>query len=84
MGAKSPLILIGTFLNRFGSYGGSFFDEAGNPTINSPEAVAALTALVAELNMLCRQPARLPSMKLWVDGSPAKPPWSSSGRTCPV
>jgi len=48
MGAKSPLILIGTFLNRFGSYGGSFFDEAGNPTINSPEAVAALTALVAE------------------------------------
>lgn len=45
MGAKSPLILIGTFLNRFG-YGGSFFDEAGNPTINSPENVLALQALM--------------------------------------
>lgn len=46
MGAKSPLILIGTYLNRLGSFGGSFFDAEGNPTINSPEAVAALQALV--------------------------------------
>ncbi|MBC7224690.1 MAG: extracellular solute-binding protein, partial [Anaerolineae bacterium] len=49
MGAKIPLILIGTYLNRLAGYGGSFFDEAGNPTINSPEAVAALEALVAQL-----------------------------------
>ena len=49
MGAKIPLILIGTYLNRLGSYGGAFFDEAGNPAINSPEAVAALEALVAQL-----------------------------------
>ncbi|RJQ42255.1 MAG: sugar ABC transporter substrate-binding protein [Anaerolineaceae bacterium] len=48
MGAKSPLILIGTYLNRLGSYGGAFFDAGGNPTINSPEAVAALEALVAQ------------------------------------
>jgi multiple sugar transport system substrate-binding protein len=48
MGSKSPLILIGTFLNRLGSYGGSFFDADGKPVINSPEAVAALQALVDE------------------------------------
>jgi multiple sugar transport system substrate-binding protein len=49
MGAKVPIILISTYVNRLGGYGGSFFDGAGNPTINSPEAVAALEALVAEL-----------------------------------
>jgi multiple sugar transport system substrate-binding protein len=49
MGAKVPLILIGTYLSRLGAYGGSFFDESGKPAINSPEAVAALEALVAEL-----------------------------------
>ncbi|NMB62294.1 MAG: sugar ABC transporter substrate-binding protein [Chloroflexi bacterium] len=48
MGAKSPLILIGSFLNRFGAYGGAFFDADGNPTINSPEAVAALTGMVEQ------------------------------------
>ena len=48
MGQKTPLILIGTYLSRLGSYGGSFFDSQGNPTINSPEAVAALQALVDE------------------------------------
>ncbi len=48
MGAKIPIILIGTYLNRLGGYGGSFFDAEGNPSINSPEAVAALEALVAE------------------------------------
>jgi multiple sugar transport system substrate-binding protein len=48
MGANIPLILIGTFVNRLGGYGGSFFDAEGNPTINSPEAVAALEALVAQ------------------------------------
>ncbi|NPV85217.1 MAG: extracellular solute-binding protein [Anaerolineae bacterium] len=48
MGAKIPLILIGTYLNRLGSYGGSFFDAQGKPTINSPEAVAALEGLVEQ------------------------------------
>lgn len=48
MGAKIPLILIGTYLNRLGSYGGAFFDENGNPAINSPEAIAALEALIEQ------------------------------------
>lgn len=49
MALKDPLILIGTFLNRVAGFGGSFFDEAGNPTINSPENVAALEHLIAEM-----------------------------------
>ncbi len=48
MGAKIPLILIGTYLNRLGSYGGAFFDAHGKPTINSPEAIAALNDLVEQ------------------------------------
>lgn len=48
MGANVPLILIGTFVNRLGGFGGSFFDADGNPTINSPEAVAALESLIAQ------------------------------------
>jgi len=48
MGAKIPLILIGTYLSRLGSYGGTFLDADGAPVINSPEAVAALEALVAQ------------------------------------
>ncbi|MCG2769648.1 MAG: sugar ABC transporter substrate-binding protein [Chloroflexota bacterium] len=57
MGAKVPIILIGTYLNRLGGYGGSFFDEAGNPSINSPEAVAALEALVAQSAYALPEPA---------------------------
>ena len=49
MASKVPLILIGTFLNRVAGFGGSFFDEAGNPVINSPENVAALEHLIAEM-----------------------------------
>lgn len=48
MGSKIPLIIIGTYLSRLGSFGGSFFDKDGKPVINSPEAVAALTALVEQ------------------------------------
>lgn len=57
MGAKIPLILIGTYLSRLGGYGGAFFDEAGNPTINSPEAVAALEALVAQAPYALPEPS---------------------------
>lgn len=49
MCARIPLILIGTFLNRLAGFGGSFFDTGGNPSINTPEAVAALEHLIAAL-----------------------------------
>jgi multiple sugar transport system substrate-binding protein len=48
MGAKSPLVIIGAYLDRLGSYGGSFLDANGKPVINSPEAIAALTAYVEQ------------------------------------
>lgn len=49
MAMKTPLILIGTFLNRVAGFGGSFMDADGNPVINSPENVAALEHLIAEM-----------------------------------
>ncbi|MDH6181711.1 multiple sugar transport system substrate-binding protein [Microbacteriaceae bacterium SG_E_30_P1] len=45
-GQKSPLILGAAYANRLAGFGGSFVDEDGKPTINSPEAVAAAQALV--------------------------------------
>jgi multiple sugar transport system substrate-binding protein len=49
MATKFPLIIIGTFLNRLATYGGGFFDADGKPTVNSPEAVAALEELMKEI-----------------------------------
>ena len=49
MASKVPLILIGTFLNRIAGFGGSFMDENGKPVVNSPENVAALEHLIAEM-----------------------------------
>ncbi len=71
MGAKIPLILIGTFLNRLGGFGGAFFDEEGNPTINSPEAVAALEALVEQSPYALPEPAAVAFDELlggWLTG----------------
>ncbi|RWZ68171.1 sugar ABC transporter substrate-binding protein [Labedella populi] len=45
-GQKSPLILGASFANRLAGFGGEFVDESGEPTINTPEAVAAAQALV--------------------------------------
>jgi multiple sugar transport system substrate-binding protein len=71
MGAKIPLILIGTYLSRLGAYGGSFFDEDGDPAINSPEAVAALEALVAQAPYALPEPAAVAFDELlggWLTG----------------
>lgn len=48
MANSAPILMGSSFLNRLGGYGGQLFDNEGLPTINSPEAVAALTALVEE------------------------------------
>ncbi len=57
MGAKSPLILIGSYLNRFGGYGGSFFDAEGKPVINSPENVKALEDMVEQAKYALPSPS---------------------------
>jgi multiple sugar transport system substrate-binding protein len=51
----APIIQISSFANRLGGYGGAFFDTEGNPTVNSPEAVAALQ------NLLDTAPYALPT-----------------------
>lgn len=48
MGFKDPFVLVGSFLSRLGSYGGSFFDSNNKPIVNSPEAVAALEGLIEQ------------------------------------
>lgn len=71
MGAKIPIILIGTFLNRLCGYGGTFFDENGDPAINSPEAVAALEALIEQSPYALPEPAAVAFDELlggWLTG----------------
>jgi len=71
MATKVPFILIGTFLNRVAGFGGSFFDEAGNPTINSPENVAALENLIAALPYAIPDPRAVgfdEMLGVWVTG----------------
>lgn len=48
MANSAPILIGSSFLNRLGGYGGQLFDSEGRPSINSPEAVAALTAMVEE------------------------------------
>ncbi len=71
MGAKIPIILIGTYLNRLGGYGGGFFDENGRPNINSPEAIKALEALVAQQQYALPKPSAVAFDELlggWLTG----------------
>lgn len=46
MGLQVPIILISSFANRLGGFGGSFFDSDGDPTINSIEAFNALQNMI--------------------------------------
>lgn len=48
MANKVPLLIVGSFLNRLGGYGGELFDSEGQPQINDPQAVAALSAMVEQ------------------------------------
>jgi multiple sugar transport system substrate-binding protein len=59
MAANIPLILVGTYLNRLAGFGGDFFDFQGKPALDSPEALAALEHLVAELPYALPDPAHV-------------------------
>ncbi len=43
-----PMISVSSFMDRLGGYGGKLLDGNGVPSLNSPEAVAALTAMVEQ------------------------------------
>ena len=59
MAANIPLILIGTYLNRLAGFGGEFIDSTGKPSLNSPEALAALEHLIKELPYAIPDPTKI-------------------------
>ena len=59
MAANIPLILVGTYLNRLAGFGGDFIDSRGRPALDSPEALAALEHLIAELPYALPDPTRV-------------------------
>jgi multiple sugar transport system substrate-binding protein len=49
MAFNAPIIMLSTFANRLGTYGGTFLDRHGRPTLDTPEAIAALSDLKRQL-----------------------------------
>lgn len=50
MGFKVPILILSSFLNRAGGYGGELFSAEGKPTLDSPEVYAALKAFIEHSN----------------------------------
>jgi multiple sugar transport system substrate-binding protein len=48
MAYNVPILIVSSFLNRLGGYGGQLLDREGRPAVNSPEAVEALSAMVEQ------------------------------------
>ncbi len=48
MAPRIPIILISSFMNRLGGYGGRLLDEDGRPALTTPETVAALRDMVLQ------------------------------------
>lgn len=46
MAYPTPFLIVGSFLNRLGGFGGELVDENQRPRVYSPEAVRALEAMV--------------------------------------
>ncbi len=46
MGVPVPIIVLSSFMNRLGCYGGVLLDSTGKPVVNSVEAVTALSEMV--------------------------------------
>jgi len=48
MAQPAAMIIVSSFVNRLGGFGGRMLDENGRPVINSDEAVAALSAMIEQ------------------------------------
>lgn len=73
-GQKSPLILGASYANRLAGFGGEFLDAEGNPTLDTPEAIAAAQALVDVAPYAYPTPAETAfgeGNSAWLDGSVA-------------
>ncbi len=46
MAHPTPVMVVSCFMNRLGSFGGRLMDDYRNPLLDTPEAYAALTAMV--------------------------------------
>lgn len=71
MACDIPLILIGTFLNRAAGFGGGFFNEEGQPAVDSPQNVAALEALMKQLPYALPEPKTVGFDEMlgpWIEG----------------
>jgi multiple sugar transport system substrate-binding protein len=47
MGHPAPVLIISSYMNRLATHGGQLLDQQGRPALDSPEALAALQALLA-------------------------------------
>lgn len=48
MAPRISMIIVSSFMNRLGTFGGSLLDDKGRPTLDSPEAPAALSAMTEQ------------------------------------
>ncbi|MFH1136912.1 MAG: sugar ABC transporter substrate-binding protein [Pseudomonadota bacterium] len=48
MAPDNPMVIVSSFMNRLGGYGGKLLDERGAPALDSPEAKLALESLVQQ------------------------------------
>lgn len=46
MGQQTPIILMSTYANRLAGFGGSFLNEAGEPTLDTDAAIGAAQAML--------------------------------------
>lgn len=46
MAYKVPVLILSSFLNRVGGYGGQLLTSDGKPSLDTPEVLAALSALI--------------------------------------
>jgi multiple sugar transport system substrate-binding protein len=46
MASPVPSLLISSFMNRLVAYGGDLLDSEGRPTLDSPEAITALSTMI--------------------------------------
>ena len=48
MGYPTPVLIVSCFMNRLASHGGRLLDDRSLPSLTTPEAIAALTAMVEQ------------------------------------
>lgn len=71
MACDIPLILVGTFLNRAAGFGGNLFNEDNQPVVDSPENLAALSALIDQIPFALPDPSIVGFDEMlapWIDG----------------